>query len=113
MMASRFHAYLVIASRHRGSSTTRADSAHFSGPYGGSAETYRAFGVNGGARNSRGFMYAGASNSVELGVLGWMGSAGHRENILRPNVRYIGVGVTMAWHHRYNQYRAHAYMSLG
>ncbi len=63
--------------------------SHTSPTYGTPFEMMRAAGVS--------YTYAGenlaAATSLELAFEGLMGSAGHRENILRKEFTHIGVGV--------------------
>jgi len=60
---------------------------HQHGPYGGSAGTVAAFGGGWNTANA-----TTSSASPESAVASWMGSTGHRNNILNPDSRYIGVG---------------------
>ncbi|MEG2378359.1 MAG: CAP domain-containing protein, partial [Clostridia bacterium] len=52
--------------------------------------------------NDNGFSCSSAAENIAMGqqtaeevVTGWMNSSGHRANILRENLRYMGVGVTV------------------
>ena len=60
---------------------------HGEGPYGGSAGTIQAFGGGWNTANA-----TTASSTPEAAVTSWMNSEGHRNNILNPASRAIGVG---------------------
>jgi len=60
---------------------------HREGPYGGSAGTVAAFGGSWNTANG-----TTASSSPQAAVTSWMNSPGHRNNILNPSSRIIGIG---------------------
>jgi len=60
---------------------------HREGPYGGSAGTVEAFGGRWNTANA-----TTASSTPQAAVTSWMNSPGHRDNILNPSSRYIGIG---------------------
>jgi len=61
--------------------------SHTAGPYGGSAGTVSAFGGSWNAANG-----AFGTTTPQATVDMWMGSPGHRANILNPTIRTIGIG---------------------
>ena len=79
MMASRFYAQ-TLANLDEGLS-------HFIGPYGGSGGTATSFNTLWHATNGQ----AGRWTPQDV-VYAWMASAGHRDNILNPNLRFMGAG---------------------
>jgi len=84
-MASRFQAQTGIGSNARGNDI----SLHNTGPFGGSRNTAEAFGIN-DRRGANAFRNTWI-NAQEI-VDWWMNSPGHRDNILREGISYIGVG---------------------
>ena len=60
---------------------------HGEGPYGGSGATAAAFGTNWNTAN-----LTSAGSSPQSAVNSWMGSDGHRRNILNPDSGRIGIG---------------------
>jgi len=101
MMAARFYAQTMV--------NLNADLAHNVGPYGGSFGTATAFrnALNCPVFASRA-NGAGGSRTPEGLVNGWMNSPLHRDNILAPNARYIGVGA-----HAGGRWGVYHYMLLG
>ena len=79
MHASRFYAQTLA--------NLNLPLGHSYGPYGGSFGTADAFGVFATAANG-----AAAQRTPEALVNAWMGSTGHRNNILRANATHIGMG---------------------
>lgn len=78
MMATRFYSQTLA--------NLNLPLGHREGPYGGSAETLRAFGVGPTSRNGN------SRSTPEAIVNSWMNSEGHRNNMLRSNISKIGVG---------------------
>jgi len=82
MLASRFYAQTMA--------NLNTTLGHTEGPYGGSFETADAFGDR--------IVTMRAANGIagfwtpEAAVQGWMGSPGHRANILHPSATRVGAG---------------------
>ncbi|MCL2404747.1 MAG: CAP domain-containing protein [Defluviitaleaceae bacterium] len=82
MLAARFYAQTMA--------NLNTDLSHTVGPYGGSFGTADAFGDR--------IVSTRAANGIagfwtpESAVDGWMGSPGHRRNILNPNITRMGTG---------------------
>ena len=80
MHASRFYAQTLV--------NLNLPLGHREGPYGGSFETARAFGVSAPRTGNA----AGGHRTPQALVTGWMNSPGHRANILNANSTHVGVG---------------------
>jgi len=78
-MSTRFYAQTL--------DNLRLPLGHREGPYGGSMYTVAAFG--GGWNTANGTR---SSGSPQAAVTSWMGSPGHRNNILNSAARVIGIG---------------------
>ncbi|MCL2855304.1 MAG: stalk domain-containing protein [Defluviitaleaceae bacterium] len=78
-MASRFYAQTLAE--------LNLTLGHNEGPYGGSAGTVESFGFNWNAVNALAGRWT-AQDTVDA----WMASSSHRQNILTPALRYVGMG---------------------
>ena len=80
---------LAMASRNYAQQMANLNTTlgHREGPYGGSRETGRTFGVVNNFANG-----AAGRWTPEALVQAWMNSTGHRNNILARNARYAGFG---------------------
>jgi len=98
-MAARYYTQIVI---HVGYTTPtdhnpllgpadRSNTAHNQGPYGGSRATAFTFGFHSMGGNA----FTPGPTTPRAVVDGWIRSPGHHANMVNPNHRYIGVGMSV------------------